>query len=527
MAKRSITSQKLTPPKAPSAAAKRVDEVNPATGAKQSGPNDTTTDDPGRPGVSDAAAKDSNPPGSKQTPDDPTGSGSHSASDPRHGGVDRPAASPSGADARIADAVDSIAKHRPTASVLDGPQQTDPTAEIDKARGASDASHARKQADADFRASARAGDGTTGIADQGSGAISDAPTGLGAHSAATVVHGADGIESAVTTDIANDPDFSNNPLVNTAKAINEVGTGRTIREIEQIFNEGGGGGPAAAAPAAGADGPVMTTVPGGFKFVHPNGDTTVLNRDGTVVNKTATSTTIARPDGSKTTQTDNEDGSRTFTETPPTEADPVDAGIPDESQSGAAFRHVSQGLKDRTAPRGGGGDGHTDPVDDGGIGSAAAGAGHIVDPKNSLLGGDTRGDVVRSGGTGGNGLPNFNGDAGAIDNREADVIGGGLEDDPLAGLDGPAAAFPSNGRTIEPDDPETELADGGDLGDNSVDDDFHLVTPSVLDRAVLDLRPERAAFDLGIDDGTDDPQDETIDDDDGEAAAESEPGSAD
>jgi hypothetical protein len=91
-------------------------------------------------------------------------------------------------------------------------------------------------------------------------------------------------------------------------------------------------------------------------------------------------------------------------------------------------RGVGEALRGRLAPRGGGGDGHTDPADDA---STVVRAGALPDHRDTLLGGDTRGAEDFGGGS--KGLPDRHG--GAIDPNEDQDLGGGSgpEIDPLAG----------------------------------------------------------------------------------------------
>lgn len=124
--------------------------------------------------------------------------------------------------------------------------------------------------------------------------------------------------------------------------------------------------------------------------------------------------------------------------------------IPDEERFDPDSRggQIAEALRASTAPRGGGGDGRTDPVDNGGVATVGGGSVPPPDTQGTLLGGDTRG-AVDTGGAGG-AVPNR--DAGRIDPAEGDDVGGGQgrEDDPFSNGPDPTRSF--DFRTPDSDD---------------------------------------------------------------------------
>jgi len=132
------------------------------------------------------------------------------------------------------------------------------------------------------------------------------------------------------------------------------------------------------------------------------------------------------------------------------------ASIPDEDRfdPNSTGGQVAEALRASTAPRGGGGDGATDPVDSGDLGTGGR-TGLVPDQQDTLLGGDNRGGENVGGGGGSGAVPGPN--TGTIDPVEGDDVGGGggRESDPFADANQPGPDFDFNTPTSEDvdDDP--------------------------------------------------------------------------
>jgi hypothetical protein len=462
------------------------------------------------------------------------GGGSTSASGATVGSIEEARAGLASGDPTGLTAVaDELAARRPVADLTQGPERQDPFEAIDEAKAGLPGSALREGANSALSDLASRDDGVTGIAEQGSGAVGDGAGtgGIGPHSAITAKETDDGVVPVGSTNIAEDPAFADNPVVKLGKGMYAGGVGRSVQAADDAYH-GIDRSARPPAPAAAGDGsPRLVDTPGGVKFIRPDGSSTVVHRDGTEVERAGNVTRITKPDGSSTTQTNNADGTATIVDRA---ADGTRTttlvGTPSDDSIGDEFRHVSEGLKDRLAPQGGGGDGHTDPVDDGGVGGPITESA-LPDVQEALLGGDPRlGGVVDAAGTSGfraglDGLDLSRG-AGTIRNPDEEHLGGGLEDDPLDDLGRPGAsldAAPSVSTTTEdaagedaaPDDPAT-VAPSAEL----VDDPIGLFAgSSPLDRSVFGVdRPLLVgAADADGADSTDpgdssEPEDDTADD---------------
>ncbi len=502
-------------------------------------PADTGTSEVGtRPGVSDAAgdrlaapdladaadrlgtAKDGATTGSGGASDG-GGSGSGGST---IGSIDEARAGLAASDPTGLTAVaDQLAARRPVADLTQGPEQQDPFDAIADAQAGLPGSALREGANSLLSDAANRDDGVAGIAEQGSGAVGDGavpseakkpPSGFGVTSGGVAAETDEGIVAATKGNIATDPALAGNPVVTTGSAMFNAGVGKSIAAADAAFH-GTDGTPRAAAPGAAApDGPGVVTTPGGHKFIFSDGSSTVVNRDGTQVERSGNVTRITKPDGSSITQTDNKDGTSTIVETAPNGTKNTTlVGTPSDDSIGDEFRHVSEGLKDRLAPQGGGGDGHTDPVDDGGIGGPATGGG-IPDVQGALLGGDPRlGGVLDSPGTSGfraglDGLDLSRG-AGTIRNPDEEHLGGGLEDDPLDDLGRPGATLGSGSPLTDTAEPAGATAGGADAEDDPISaiGSVELVAPvgglpglAGIDRSVFGVvEPVPVAADPAID----------------------------
>lgn len=233
------------------------------------------------------------------------------------------------------------------------------------------------------------------------------------------------------------------------------GPGHRCR-VGRLDREGSGGDH--AEPRQGRP-PHLTFSPGGTPIAtSPDGHKTAVMENKTVIWSPNGDTTVKEKDGSTTTK--HQDGS--VSETPPTRPG---VGTPDPEGGGDRFRHVSQELKSSMAPRGVVGNGDIDFGDDN-FGAGATGP--IADTKGTLLGDPGRGGAVVDG-------PATSGvtEVSPISNpdtvrpMEDSEMGGGLEDDPLEGLNTPAPNL--QGRPISNDDDDD--ADDDDDSSSSSDDD--------------------------------------------------------
>ena len=395
----------------------------------------------------------------------------------------------------------------------------DPSSKLDEraGRAQSERDGLRERARHGLQDDAAGGDGTTGIAEQGTAAIKEAPSSSGLATIGSGNFTADGeVRATGTTDIANDPDFENNPIVRLAKGINETSAGRTKREADAAGDD------APAPNTAGGEkapaGTASTDTPGGVKFTHADGSTTVLNRDGTEVTKDGTTTTIKRPDGSTTTQSTDTDGNTTVVDTDKdgkTTTTPV-GSVDDEHQHRLDPEQAHllglDRFEDELRGPGLAGGGNTDPVDDDGFGTGAfVGAPSVVAAAGSTLltGGDTRGSEIGSGGAG-NRPVDPGGNAGAIDlgpDADPGFGGGGREDDPLDNGQGPSLGLDAGREAASSTNTDDAASDDDiDTGEPTTEAPFRLIDPAPLHHTVLD---QVVSFDAdGDDDATpDDPND--------------------
>jgi hypothetical protein len=404
---------------------------------------------------------------------------------------DRAVADPTPARDAASAASSSVASG--AASVLGTKQTTkdvfDPTSKLDERadRARSEREGIRDRARTGLQDDAATGDGTTGIAEQGTGAISKEPAkrvpGAGLSSGGGAETGPDGeVTAKVKTDIANDPQFADNPIVDTAKRINTFTSRRTIEEADAA-NEN--------APASPAPAPEPTTkiedTKGGVKFTHPDGSTTTEHRDGTKVEKSGSTTQITRPDGSTTTQSTNQDGETTVTDKDSkgktTSETTVGTANPEQRDELDPEKAALLGL-DRFGEKlrgpGVAGGGNTDPVEDEGFGSGAVVAPTVTGAAgNPLLGGgDGRAADVRIGGAG-NVVLDPGGNNGTIDvgpDADPGFGGGGLEDDPFDNGQGPSLGI-EDARPPSDSDSDGSATAPGDT-DASIDNPFRLIDPS-------------------------------------------------
>jgi hypothetical protein len=206
--------------------------------------------------------------------------------------------------------------------------------------------------------------------------------------------------------------------------------------------------PPSAAPVD-ANAPISTRLLSSGTTIskYHDGSTVTTYTDGKQVTKNADgSVHIRRSDGSTTTS----DADGNITETPPTKTAPAPEPAPDPApapgnndqagqpsddeayQLSPEKRAILDGVAGRLAPRGGGGDGHTDPGDS--SDPPVGGSGPVPDATGSLLtGGDGRADDVVETGGGNSSGPDFNGNAGAIDPgpEGSAPSGGGRSEDPF------------------------------------------------------------------------------------------------
>jgi hypothetical protein len=532
------------------AAKARVSQATPTEGAvagetsvSRPGVSDATGDRVGPADLADAAERLGTAEGSTTSTGGggSDGGGSTSTSGATVGLIEEARAGLAATDPTGLTAVaDQLAARRPVADLTQGPERQDPFEAIDEAKAGLPGSALREGVNSALSDLASRDDGVTGIAEQGSGAVSSSDDdeddeddiGFGLTSGDLAKETDKGVEPKSTTDIANDPEFADNPVVNLSKGMFAGGVGRSIQAADDAFH---GIDRSARPPAPGADGSVTTTIVdtrGGVKFIRSDGSSTVVNRDGTEVHRAGNTEVIKKPDGSSITTTNNADGTTTIVEQAANGTKITTlVGTPSDDSIGDEFRHISEGLEERLGPRGGGGDGHTDPVDDGGVGGPITESA-IPDLQEALLGGDPRlGGVVDAAGTSGfraglDGLDLSRG-AGTIRNPDEEHLGGGLEDDPLDDLGHPGASLDAAPRLsaasedavaedAAPDDTATVAAPSSELADDPIG---LFSGSSPIDRSVFGVdRP--LVFGAAGADGADsadtgdsaEPEDDTADD---------------
>ena len=360
---------------------------------------------------------------------------------------------PSGADAAIADAEAGLAGRFEAPSLTDGPERVDAETAIADAKAGLPGSELRESANSMLFEEASNDTTPAGIADQGSGAVSDeaAPAapprddrldninwlkrvlGMDPEATTGATPGPDGVKGT-----SPKSDMSNaDPLLTGAAEVYLS----NFRAGEEMTRE-----------------PFKVT-PGGTKFYNDAGVVTAEMKDDTVVRTYRDGTRkVTQPDGATTTV--SPDG--TYKDEPPPPSKP-DAGIPDPEGGDDRFRFISEGLKGRLGPQGVEGGGDIDFGDDipFGVGSGA----QIVDQEGVLLGDAGRAGAVAEG-PATSGFQGFDlvRNSGAVDFEDESPLGGGLEDDPF---DETAPSQNLDGGLEVTDDETTDETDETDASDTS------------------------------------------------------------
>jgi hypothetical protein len=375
-----------------------------------------------------------------------------------------------GAAADIAEAQAGVADRFAAPSLTDGRRQVAPEQAIAEAKAANPANSLRNEAKTMLADSAASQTTPEGVAAQGTGAVSDVWSekgrveimqNLAKGGLATSAQGTEANSDSIKGTKPVDPNTVHPTLQGVAKVYQ-----RNLDEGNRQTAD-----PPATAPPAGTDpatapapapapsgGVTLTYSPGGTPIAtSPDGHKTAVMENKTVTWSPNGDTTVKEKDGSTTTT--HQDGS--VSETPPTRPG---VGTPDPEGGDDRFRHVSQELKSSMAPRGVVGNGDIDFGDDN-FGAGATGP--IADIKGTLLGDPGRsGAVVDGPATSGvtEVSPISNPDA--VRPMEDSEMGGGLEDDPLEGLNSPTPNL--QGRPISNNDDDD---DDDDSSSSSDDDD--------------------------------------------------------
>ncbi len=377
-----------------------------------------------------------------------------------------PGVQPTGAAARIAEAQAGVAGRFTAPSLTDGPHKVTPEQAIADAK-ASVANPLREKANTMLADSASDQTTPAGIASQGTGAVSaDLTTkdgrvkwmeSLSKGGAGTSAQGA---TDSPTDGVAGPKSGAPNTTNPVLKGMVNVYQSNLTEGERQTAEPSAPATTPATTPAPATQGGVtLTHSPGGNPIAtSADGTKTAVTPDGKTVTKKDGDTTVREPDGRTTTL--HKDGS--VTETPPTRPS---TGIPDPEGGDDRFRHVSEGLKNSMAPRGveGGGD-----IDFGDDNFGAGATGTLVDTKGTLLGDAGRGGPVTespatSGFTGVTPISNPD----AVRPMEDNQMGGGLEDDPLEGLNKPKGSLQNPLGSNNDDDDN----DSSSTSSSSTDDD--------------------------------------------------------
>jgi hypothetical protein len=324
------------------------------------------------------------------------------------------APAPTGVDAAIGEAQAALRDRLAGASLTDGgPKQVAPEDAIADAKAGLPGSNLRESSNDLLFEEAANDTQPQGIADQGTGAVSsDISTKEGRIEFMKKLLGGKG-------DLGPVRDTDEGVKGTGAKVdLSETGTGLLQRAKLVQSNLDKGDAFTAEVVKITPEGTVISETNAGVRIAEmTSGKTVRTEPDGTK--------TVIEPDGSSTTVHPNKD----VTETPPTKPG---VSIPDPEGGDDRFRFVSEGLKDRLGPKGVDGDGDIDFGDDipFGVGVGA----QLADTKGTLLG-----DAGRAGGVDdGPATSGFAGfdlvrNSGAVDFEDESPLGGGLEDDPLAG----------------------------------------------------------------------------------------------
>jgi hypothetical protein len=415
---------------APAAAAPPTDTGASDAGARP-GVSDAVSDRLAEPDLADAAERLGAADGATSSSGDgPSDGGRSGSSESAIGSIEEARAGLAAGDPTGLTAVtDQLAARRPVADLTQGPERQDPFEAIADAQAGLPGSALREGVNSLLSDAASRDDGVTGIAEQGADALAK-PGNWQSHLPGHFSY-VDGKMLVEVEDINGHLD---------QRSFYDAVTGELIAEQRGVY-----------------DPKDFTFAPSHIRTKNPEtGEiTTRFLLTGEVQ--------VTRADGSKLT-----------TQQPTGEYQPVAEPMPmppksfvrtpDDDSIGDEFRHVSEGLQDRLGPRGGGGDGHTDPVDDGGVGGPITESA-LPDVQDALLGGDPRlGGVVDGSGTSGfraglDGLDSSRG-AGTVRNPDEEFLGGGLEDDPLDDLGRPGAS-PGSGSPLT-ETSETAAADGDD-----------------------------------------------------------------